>query len=223
MKLIAGLGNPGREYERTPHNVGFDLVDLLCRRLGGTWLVSGRHEALVARVFHKGEPLLLAKPQTFMNSSGRSVGALARYYRIGPSETVVALDDVELPPGRLRIRPEGGAGGHNGLASVTNALGTTAFPRVRIGVGRGKYASPTLTGHVLGRFPEAEQSIIDQVLPVAAEATLRITSEGITVAMNQYNSFNVEAKRIAAQEELKAKGQASAGKEQEAETHVEKI
>lgn len=223
MKLIAGLGNPGREYERTPHNVGFDVVDLLCRRLEGSWRASAKHEGLVARVALEGEGFLLVKPLTFMNASGRCVGALARYHRVAPQDVVAVLDDVELPPGRLRIRPEGGDGGHNGLVSLVEALGTTAFPRLRIGVGRGAPERRELVGHVLGRFPQETQALIDQVLPVAAEALLQIVRRGVPEAMNRYNGFTVEALRSATDPAPAGTTPARALKEQGAEIHVEKV
>lgn len=195
MKLIAGLGNPGREYERTPHNVGFDVVDLLCRRLGGEWRVSAKFEGRVAKVASGTLPLLLVQPQTFMNASGQCVGALMRYYRLEPADVVAVLDDVELPPGKLRIRAGGSDGGHNGLASLIAHLGTGAFPRVRIGVGRGVHAGQGLVGHVLGRFPADVQEVVDRVLPVAADAVLHLARRSVGDAMNKYNGFSVEAVR----------------------------
>lgn len=198
MKLIAGLGNPGREYERTPHNVGFDVVDLLCRRLGGDWRLTAKFNGRVAKVPFGGDALLLVQPQTFMNASGECVGPLMRYYRMEPADIVAVLDDVELPPGRLRVRSGGGDGGHLGLASLIGNLGTNAFPRVRIGVGRGSFEGQGLVGHVLGRFPADVQALLDQVLPVAADAVLHTVRRGAVEAMNKYNGFSVEAAREAA-------------------------
>ncbi len=223
MKLIAGLGNPGREYERTPHNVGYDVVDLLCHTLEGSWRSSAKHEGQVARVSLEGEGLLLVKPLTFMNASGRCVGSLARYHRVAPQDVVAVLDDVELPPGRLRIRPEGGDGGHNGLLSLADGLGTTAFPRLRVGVGRGAPERRELIGHVLGRFAPETQALIDRVLPVAVEALLLLVRHGVPEAMNRYNGFSVEALRPAADPAPAGTASARALKEQGAEIHVEKV
>lgn len=200
MKLIAGLGNPGREYERTPHNVGFDVVDLLCRRFGGDWRLAAKFSGRVAKVPFEGDALLLVQPQTFMNASGECVGPLMRYYRMEPADVVAVLDDVELPPGRLRIRAGGGDGGHRGLASLIANFGTNAFPRVRVGVGRGSHAEQGqgLVGHVLGRLSAEAQDALDRVLPLAAEAVLETVRRGAGEAMNKYNGLNVEAARDAA-------------------------
>lgn len=191
MKLIAGLGNPGREYERTAHNVGFDVVDSLCRDLGGSWQTASRFEALVARVVFGRDQVLLVKPQTYMNESGRAVGPLAHYYRIEPRHVVAVSDDADLPPGRLRVRPDGSTGGHRGLASLIECLGTQGFPRVRVGIGHGSDGRD-LAAHVLGRLPDDVRSRIDQVIPVAAKAALCVLSHGPAKAMERYNGFSLE-------------------------------
>jgi PTH1 family peptidyl-tRNA hydrolase len=136
VKLIAGLGNPGESYANTPHNVGFDVVDVLAQRLEAGWKNSSGFHARVARAVYAGETLMLVKPQTFMNLSGTSVAPLLRYYGGEPKDLTVVLDDADLPLGRLRIRAGGSSGGHRGLVSLIESLGTEAFPRVRLGVGR---------------------------------------------------------------------------------------
>lgn len=191
MKLIAGLGNPGREYERTAHNVGFDVVDLLCRRLGGTWQAVSRFTARVAKVSHGRDQILLVQPQTYMNDSGHAVGPLAHYYRIEPRDLVAVSDDADLPPGRLRVRPGGATGGHRGLASLIECLGTQGFARVRVGIGHGTDGR-SLADHVLGRLPDAVRETIDKVIPVAADAALCVLSDGPVAAMDRYNGFEIQ-------------------------------
>ena len=191
MKLIAGLGNPGREYERTAHNVGFDVVDELCRRLGGAWQTVSRFDARVAKVTIGKDQVLLVQPQTYMNDSGRAVGPLAHYYRIEPRDIVAVSDDADLPPGRLRIRPNGSTGGHRGLASLIECLGTQDFPRVRIGIGHGTDGRK-LADHVLGRLPDDVRAKLDKVTAVAADATLCVLSAGSSKAMERYNGFTLE-------------------------------
>ena len=159
MKLVVGLGNPGAEYRDTRHNVGFQVIDALARRWGiDQWRES--FESLTAKTTRGGEPVLLAKPLTFMNLSGRAVSGLAGFYKVSPDDLLVITDDVALPLGRLRARRGGSDGGHNGLKSITQSLGTQAFARVRVGVGRGDIQAPDgrvigrpdMVGHVLGRF-----------------------------------------------------------------------
>lgn len=183
MKLIAGLGNPGREYERTPHNVGFRVADLLADRLHATWSPSRRYQAMLAKAtLDSGETLLLVKPTTYMNRSGDAIAPLLRYHNGTPGDLNVILDDVNLPVGRLRLRPNGSAGGHNGLASLIERLGTADFPRIRIGVG----APPPgrdLAGYVLGSISPAMQEILDQVFTAAADAALAMLN-GLTPALS---------------------------------------
>lgn len=190
MKLIAGLGNPGREYERTAHNVGFDVVDELCRRFGGTWQAVTRFDARVARVSVGGDQVLLVQPQTYMNESGKAVGPLAHYYRIEPCDIVAVSDDADLPPGRLRIRPNGSTGGHRGLASLIDCLGTQEFPRVRIGIGHGSDGR-NLAHHVLGKLPESVRTTLDKVIPLAAEAALSLLQQGVAKTMERYNGITL--------------------------------
>ena len=190
MKMIAGLGNPGETYANTPHNVGFDVVDLLALRLEAGWKNSSGFHARLARTTCAGETLLLAKPQTFMNLSGTSVAPLLRYYGGAPSDLTVILDDADLPLGKLRIRASGGSGGHRGLASIIEALGTEAFPRVRLGVGREERGG--LVGHVLGKFDGDRQSLVRTMIETAADAAQCLTTNGLNEAMNRYNGWSAE-------------------------------
>lgn len=191
MKVIAGLGNPGPEYKDTPHNVGFDVVELLAGRLAAEWRSSTRFQARLARVERGGETWLLVQPQTFMNLSGTSVAPLLRYHGGSPEDLVVVLDDADLPLGRLRIRAGGGSGGHRGLASVIEVLGTEAFARIRLGVGREK-ADGGLVEHVLGRFAPERRRAVDGMVATAADAVECLAEKGLAVAMNRFNGLQAD-------------------------------
>lgn len=190
MKVIAGLGNPGREYERTPHNVGFDVVDLLAARLDTGWRNSPKFHALTARAAYAGETVLLVKPQTFMNLSGTSIGPLLKYFGGMPTDLTVVVDDVNLPLGKLRIRAAGSCGGHNGLSSVIQCLGTDAFTRIRLGMGRQEHGS--LADHVLGRFDAERQKVVDALEEASADAVQFLIRKGLNEVMNRYNGWCVE-------------------------------
>lgn len=190
MKLIAGLGNPGESYANTPHNVGFDVVDVLAQRLEAGWKNSSGFHARVARAVYAGETLMLVKPQTFMNLSGTSVAPLLRYYGGEPKDLTVVLDDADLPLGRLRIRAGGSSGGHRGLVSLIESLGTEAFPRVRLGVGREEQRD--LVGHVLGKLDEARLSIVRTTVEAASDAVLCLIAHGLNESMNRYNGWCAE-------------------------------
>ena len=188
MKLIAGLGNPGREYERTPHNAGFRAVDALCRSLGGSWKAEPKWKALVARVSDPAAgQLLLVKPQTFMNLSGESLAPILGFYKIPVTDLVVVLDEVNLAPGRIRVRPSGSAGGHNGLKDIIAALGTEDFPRIRLGVGAPPHEDYDMRDWVLGRFTGQDADTIADAAERAAKAALCYIAEGPDKAMNLYN------------------------------------
>ncbi len=190
MKLIAGLGNPGASYVNTPHNVGFDVVDALAQRLEAGWKNSSGFRAHVARTTYAGEALLLMKPQTFMNLSGTSVAPLLRYYGGGPGDLTVVLDDADLPLGKLRIRSAGGSGGHRGLASVIEALGTEAFSRVRLGIGREEHRG--LVDQVLGKFDEPRLNIVRAAVEAAADAVMCLIEHGLNESMNRFNGWSAE-------------------------------
>ena len=187
MKLIVGLGNPGSEYRDTRHNVGFMVADALVDR----WRVSDqwreKFDALLIKTMVGEESVILAKPLTFMNLSGQAVQALAGFYKIELPDIFVVTDDVALPLGRLRARREGGAGGHNGLKSIIQSLGTQAFSRMRVGVGRGDDRRD-LADHVLGRFGADERETVSAAGLRAADATEMFLSEGIERVMNAFNA-----------------------------------
>jgi len=185
MKLVVGLGNPGPKYEGTRHNVGFAAVDLLATRHGLQWESAPRGiEALVAHWRIGGA--MLAKPLTFMNLSGTAIVGLLQFYKIEPADLLVVVDEVQLDTGRVRIRPDGSAGGHNGLKSTIASLGTDGVPRLRIGVGRGD-ARRDLADHVLARFEPDERSVIDDAIERAADAAQLCIADGVLAAMNRYN------------------------------------
>jgi PTH1 family peptidyl-tRNA hydrolase len=187
VKLIVGLGNPGTEYRDTRHNVGFMVADALVDRwrVGDEW--RERFDALQVKTVVRDESVIVAKPLTFMNLSGQAVQALAGFYKIEPADIFVVTDDVALPLGRLRARREGGAGGHNGLKSMIQSLATQAFPRVRVGVGRGD-GQRDLSDHVLGRFGADERETVSAAVLRAADATEMFLSEGIGRVMNAFNA-----------------------------------
>ena len=186
LKMIAGLGNPGIEYVRTPHNAGFEAADSLAGKLRANWRRERAFRAEVAKATTPaGEPLLLVKPLTYMNASGESIGEIARYFKIAPSETLVICDDLHLPPGDIRIRASGGAGGHNGLKSIISHLGTQDFPRIRVGVGAA--AGAEMVGHVLGKVSEEDSKPIADAILDTADAVFHILASGLPSAMNRYN------------------------------------
>lgn len=191
MYLIAGLGNPSREYEKTRHNAGFEAIDRLADQLGVT-INEKKFKGLCARGVIDGERVLLLKPQTFMNLSGESVRAAADFYQIDPEHILILYDDISLAPGQLRVRGKGSAGGHNGIKSIIAHLGTQDFPRVRIGVGS-KPDRMDLADYVLGRFSQVEQRVMEDAFTEAAEAARAVITQGIDAAMNRYNAKKRES------------------------------
>ena len=185
MTLIVGLGNPGSKYRGTRHNVGFEVIDRLAERLG-LGFESCPADAVLARERGPGARLMLAKPLTYMNRSGGAVQALRHYYRIEPEALLVVADDVNLPLGKLRARPGGSDGGHNGFGSIIESLGTERFARLRIGVGRGDERRD-LAGYVLARFEESEREVVDEALDRAADAVDTFVADGIDTMMNRFN------------------------------------
>jgi len=180
MKLVVGLGNPGREYERTRHNVGFEVLAGVAHRHHATW--SKKSNAEIARW---GAEAVLVRPQTFMNLSGPAVQHWGHFYRVAIEDVLVVYDDVNLEAGRLRVRPSGSAGGHNGMKSLIQALGSDQFPRLRVGIGGGDKKS--LSSHVLGRFTTDEEAVIEAAIGRAVEAVEVFVADGIVAAMNLYN------------------------------------
>jgi PTH1 family peptidyl-tRNA hydrolase len=183
MKLIVGLGNPGRKYDGTRHNVGFEVVDSVVARQNLQW-ESAPAEALIAR--WRPAQVLVAKPLTFMNLSGYAVGELLRYFKIGLPDLLVIVDEVQLELGRLRARARGSAGGHNGLRSLVEQLGTQEFARLRVGVGRGD-ARRDLADHVLATFEPDERAVAADAVQRAADAAELFAAEGIAPVMNRFN------------------------------------
>jgi peptidyl-tRNA hydrolase, PTH1 family len=187
MKLIVGLGNPGREYRDTRHNVGFMVVDEIVRRHQLEWSMAPSQvpDAFVAKRY-AAPPVMLAKPLTFMNRSGDAVAALARYYDVPVEDLLVVYDEVALPFTRLRARPSGSSAGHNGIKSIIDRLGTQDFSRLRLGVGRGE-GQRELSDHVLAKFERAEQAALESFIARAADAAEMFAAEGILKVMNVYN------------------------------------
>jgi PTH1 family peptidyl-tRNA hydrolase len=184
LKVIVGLGNPGQEYSDTRHNLGFTVAEEIARRHGVKFRNSSKWKARTAKIVDIGDGLLLAQPMTFMNLSGWAVRDIAAFHKLAPADVLVVVDDADLPLGRLRIRAKGSAGGHNGLKSIIHELGTDAFPRLRIGVGR---QAGELKSHVLGRFSDEEQAHVDASVKRAADAAELFAIEDILTVMNRYN------------------------------------
>ena len=186
MKIIAGLGNPGAEYARTRHNVGFMLVDALADKLGagGEWRL--KQDAMIAETRIGMEKVILMKPMTYMNESGRAVGPLLSWYKLTSSDLIVMHDDIDIPVGTVRIRKKGSAGGHNGMKSVLYHVGDENFARVRIGIGRPK-ENWTVINHVLSTFSDEEKIEIDKEIEYLVPAVECIVTDGIDLAMNRYN------------------------------------
>jgi peptidyl-tRNA hydrolase, PTH1 family len=184
MKVIVGLGNPGSKYHGTRHNVGFAVVDLLAAG-GGAGRFQSRFQAQVAELHEGGEKLLLVKPETFMNLSGRAVRQVVDFYQVPLTDLLVVCDDINLPLGKLRFRARGTHGGHNGLRDIQQHLGTTEYARLRIGVD-----APPEDGaidHVLGRFRPSERPVIEDAIRLAAQGVVVWVAQGIEACMNQYN------------------------------------
>jgi peptidyl-tRNA hydrolase, PTH1 family len=181
IRLIAGLGNPGAEYNGTRHNVGFEVLDRLAKDWGLTW----QHEKAWHALWTKGQNAILVKPTSYMNRSGEPLQSVAHFYKIAPAEMLVVLDDMALPLGRLRLRPAGGTAGHNGLESIIVQFGTEEIPRLRIGIG-----APPPDGsvdYVLSRFFEEERSVVEKTIARAADAVKCAIDNGLLSAMNQFN------------------------------------
>lgn len=185
MQIVVGLGNPGRKYERTRHNAGFMAVDALARSLRFS-LTGEKYHALVGRGLVGGSEVLFAKPQTYMNESGRSVGAVLRYTSATVGDLIVVHDELDLPLGTVRIKTGGGHGGHNGLRSIIDHLGTPAFIRVRVGIGRPP-AGRDSADYVLAPFLPGEKEAADEAVARAAEAVRTVIEAGLSAAMNAFN------------------------------------
>lgn len=185
MKVIAGLGNPGREYAQTKHNVGFLMVDALAAHLGVTeW--REKYDALIARARIGSEAVLLVKPQTYMNESGRAIAPLMNFYKLAADDLIVAHDDMDIPAGSIRIRKKGSSGGHNGIKSILAHLGDEHFARIRIGIGR-PLPGWTVVNHVLAPFPPEDAAKVSEAIRYLVPAIECIVTEDVDKAMNRYN------------------------------------
>ena len=184
--LVVGLGNPGSQYEATRHNVGFRAVDALAKE-AGVKIGRAKFQALTAQATVGGVRVLLMKPQTYMNLSGVAVKQAADFYKVPPERVLVLFDDIDLDVGRLRIRRNGSAGGHNGIKSIISSLGSQEFPRIKIGVGAKPHPDYDLADWVLSRFTLAEQKLLDPAIEHAAEAVPVIFTQGIERASSQFN------------------------------------
>jgi PTH1 family peptidyl-tRNA hydrolase len=191
--LIVGLGNPGSDYVKTRHNTGFLLVEKLAAQWKSAWKSERKFHARMARAERGGKLILLAEPQTFMNLSGESVGALVRFYQLPLARILVVVDDADLPLGEIRLRPGGGTGGHHGLESVMQHIGSREYARLRIGIGRAD-AARQITGHVLGRFSAEENALLEKILERAGSQLECWLDAGIEKAM-QLNGKVEELKR----------------------------
>lgn len=186
--LVVGLGNPGQKYENTRHNTGFRVLDKLADSLG-VKVNRSRFKALTATATIGGEKVLLLKPQTFMNASGLSVEPAASFYKVPPERILVVFDDISLPVGRIRIRKDGSAGGHNGLKSINTALGSQNYPRIKVGVGEKPHPDYDLVDWVLGKFSAKEEKDLAPALEHAADAVVEIIRNGTEKAAGKFNGL----------------------------------
>ena len=184
--MIVGLGNPGKEYEKTRHNVGFRVTDLVAAELK-TKIDRLKFRALTRMVTYNGMKVLLVQPQTYMNVSGAAVSALATYYKVKPERILVVFDDISLPVGRIRIRKDGSAGGHNGIKSIIQSLGTDKFPRVKVGVGAKPHPDYDLADWVLSKFSAQEEKDLAPAMEHAAKASLLVLDQGTEKAASAFN------------------------------------
>lgn len=190
MYIIAGLGNPTKEYDKTRHNVGFAVIDALADRYGID-VREKKHKALCGKGVIEGQKVILAKPQTFMNLSGESIRAMVDFYKVTPEEIIIIYDDVSLEPGQLRLRLKGSAGGHNGIKNIIAHLGTQEFPRIKVGVGA-KPPRMDLADYVLSRFSQGETRLMEEAYKEAAQAAAMMMTDGAERAMNHFNAKKKE-------------------------------
>ena len=189
IKIIVGLGNPGRDYESTRHNVGFMVLDRLARRWGAEWKPDKKFKGELA----SGPGVLLVKPQTFMNLSGESVGPLMRYFKLEPEQVLAVYDDISFPVGVFKLKANGSACGHNGMKSLIAHLGTEKFPRLRVGIG--VPGQKNMVGHVLGKFAPLERPLLEEALAKAEEAVVCAIQEGFQMAANKFNPKKEKKKK----------------------------
>ena len=187
LYLVVGLGNPGRQYVRTRHNAGFMVLNQLADRWKTGWSPDKKSSARLARTERDGKRVILCQPETFMNSSGEAVGALVNFQKIPASRLLVVVDDADLPFGEIRLRPGGSSGGHHGLESIEQHLGTREYARQRIGIGRDDPAARQIAGYVLGQFRPAERDLLEKVLQKACDQIECWLAAGTMQAMNRFN------------------------------------
>ena len=187
MKIIVGLGNPGAQYANTPHSVGFEAVDAIAAEVGAAWEAKRQFNCLMAKGTFAGMPVMLVKPQTYMNLSGDSVAPVVRYHNVTAADLLVIQDDIDLPVGRMRVRKNGSCGGHNGIRNIIERLGTQDFVRLKLGVGKDK---SDVVAHVLGKFDPTTRKMMDLVVAEAVKASATILRDGPDCAMNAYNGFD---------------------------------
>lgn len=187
LYLIVGLGNPGREYVRTRHNAGFMVLDRLAEQWKVAWRSEKKFNARMARAERDGKRILLCQPETFMNASGEAVSAVMDFQKIPAGQLLVAVDDADLPFGDIRLRPDGSSGGHHGLESVEQHLGTRDYARQRVGIGRDEPAARQISGYVLAPFRAAERELLEKVLQKACEQVECWLAAGTAQAMNRFN------------------------------------
>ena len=190
MKVIVGLGNPGAQYANTPHSVGFEVVDAIAAELGVEWETKKAFSCLMAKGVFAGMPVLLVKPQTYMNLSGDSVAPVVKYHNATTADLIVVQDDIDIPLGRIRIRKNGSCGGHNGLRNIIERLGSQSFIRLKVGVGKDR---SNVIGHVLGKFDPASRTTVDKVVSASVQAVASILRDGADKAMNVFNGWTPDA------------------------------
>ena len=188
MILIVGLGNPGKQYEQTRHNIGFDVIDYMANKYNID-VNREKFKGICGEGFIENKKVILLKPLTYMNLSGESIRELANFYKLEDDEIIVFYDDISLDIGRLRIREKGSAGGHNGIKSIIQNLGGDKFPRVKVGVGQPK---DNLVNHVLGKFSKEDREHIEKVIPVVSDAIVEIVKNDAKESMNKFNGVNIE-------------------------------
>ena len=187
MTIIVGLGNPGAQYANTPHSVGFESVDAIAASVGAVWEEKRQFKCLWAKGVFAGVPVVLCKPQTYMNLSGESVAPLVKYSNCSAADLVVVQDDIDLPLGRMRVRKDGSCGGHNGIRNIIERLGTMQFTRLKLGVGKDR---ENVVAHVLGKFDPVSRKVMDEVVAASVKAVESILRNGPDRAMNEFNGFS---------------------------------
>ena len=189
MKIVVGLGNPGAQYANTPHNAGFEAIDKIVASMGAEWEFKKAYNALWTKGVFAGKPVICVKPQTYMNLSGDAVAPIVKYSNATPGDLVVIQDDIDLAIGRIRVRKNGSCGGHNGVRSIIERLGSQDFARVKIGVGKDK---SNVVAYVLGKLPPEVRRVMDESVDAAVKAVEAVVGNGVDYAMNAFNAFRTQ-------------------------------